>query len=87
MVRCTDTSDFPIIDVQEYMNNGELAKEQCRKAVESLHQHGILIVKDVVSVLWSIFDIRFLILVFITPRVESHRGGQRYIYQYDGTIL
>lgn len=44
-----DTFDIPIIDVQEYMNNGATAKDQCRKVVESLHQHGILIVKDVVS--------------------------------------
>lgn len=45
-----DTSDIiPIIDVQEYINNGKAAKEQCRKVAESLHQHGILIVKDVVS--------------------------------------
>jgi hypothetical protein len=45
-----DTSDIiPIIDVQEYMNNGKAAKEQCKKVAESLHQHGILIVKDVVS--------------------------------------
>ncbi|XP_037034542.1 uncharacterized protein LOC119073265 [Bradysia coprophila] len=41
----TDTSDIPIIDVQKYMNNVE-AKEQCKKVVQSLHEHGILIVKD-----------------------------------------
>lgn len=48
---CTfeDTFDIPIIDVQEYMNNGKTAKDQCKKVVESLHQHGILIVKDIVS--------------------------------------
>lgn len=44
-----DTFDIPIIDVQEYMNNGKTAIDQCRKVVESLHQHGILIVKDIVS--------------------------------------
>lgn len=44
-----DTLDIPIIDVQEYINNGKLAKEQCSKVVESLHQHGILIVRDIVS--------------------------------------
>lgn len=44
-----DVADIPIIDVQEYMSNGKSAKEQCRKVAESLHQHGILIVKDVVS--------------------------------------
>lgn len=46
---CEDASDIPIINVQEYINNGEYAKEQCRNVAESLHQHGILIVKDVVS--------------------------------------
>lgn len=44
-----DTFDIPIIDVQEYMNNGETAQDQCKKVVESLRQHGILIVKDIVS--------------------------------------
>ncbi|KAG4070263.1 hypothetical protein HA402_009826 [Bradysia odoriphaga] len=41
-----DAADIPIIDVQEYMNNGKLAKEQCRKVADSLQQHGILIVRD-----------------------------------------
>lgn len=45
----SDTSDIPIIDVQKYMNNDKLAKEECRKVVRSLHEHGILIVKDTVS--------------------------------------
>lgn len=44
-----DATDIPIIDVQEYMSDGKTAKEQCRKVAESLHQHGILIVKDTVS--------------------------------------
>lgn len=44
-----DVTDIPIIDVQEYINNGKGAKEQCRKVAESLRQHGILIVKDTVS--------------------------------------
>lgn len=44
-----DASVIPIIDVQEYINNGKTAKEQCRKVAESLHQHGILIVRDIVS--------------------------------------
>lgn len=43
-----DVADIPIIDVQEYINNGKSATEQCRKVAESLHQHGILIVKDTV---------------------------------------
>ncbi|KAJ6648473.1 hypothetical protein Bhyg_03703, partial [Pseudolycoriella hygida] len=42
-----DAFNIPIIDVQEYMSNPKGAKDQCRKVVESLHQHGILIVKDV----------------------------------------
>lgn len=46
----SDATDIPIIDVQEYINNGKTAKEQCRKVAESLHQHGILIVKDSVSI-------------------------------------
>lgn len=46
---CEDTSDIPIIDVQEYINNGNRAKEQCEMVAESLHKYGILIVKDVVS--------------------------------------
>lgn len=44
-----DADDIPIIDVQEYMNNGKLAKEQCRKVADSLRQHGILIVRDTVK--------------------------------------
>lgn len=46
---CEEATDIPIIDVQEYINNGKTASEQCRKVAESLHQHGILIVKDNVS--------------------------------------
>lgn len=49
MTKSADTSDIPIIDVQKYMNNDESAKEQCKKVVQSLHEHGILIVKDTVS--------------------------------------
>lgn len=50
MTVIADTSDIPIIDVQKYMNNDESAKEECKKVVQSLHEHGILIVKDAVSI-------------------------------------
>lgn len=49
MADCEDTLDIdiPIIDVQAYIR-GE-GETECRKVVESLRQHGILIVKDIVS--------------------------------------
>ncbi len=56
---CESAIDIPIIDVQEYINNGKTAKEQCRKVAESLHQHGILIVKDIVSQLNNMLSILF----------------------------
>lgn len=38
--------DVPTVDIQKWLDKAEGWKEECQKAAESLHQYGIVIIKD-----------------------------------------
>ena len=38
--------DAPVIDVAAFLDNTDSREEECKKVVESLHQYGILIIRD-----------------------------------------
>jgi len=39
-------NDIPTVDVEKFLNRGEGWEEECKKAAESFHLYGVVIMKD-----------------------------------------
>ncbi len=44
-----DDINMPIIDIDKFLNKGQNWERECKNAADSLHETGIMIVKDSVK--------------------------------------